>query len=61
MDTVLQLFNYLLTGMQSVLGFVQTLPQIFSFCVQAFPPYLGVYLLICFGLILAVRVLELLP
>lgn len=61
MDTVFQLFEYLLTGMQSVMGFIQTLPQMLSVCVQAFPPFLGVYLLGCFAIILAIRVLELLP
>lgn len=55
------LFEYLLTGMQSVMSFVQSLPQMLSVCVQVFPPFLGVYLLGCFGVILAIRVLELLP
>lgn len=61
MDTVLMLFEYLLTGMQSVMGFIQTLPQMLSVCIQAFPPFLGVYLISCFACILAIRVLELLP
>lgn len=61
MDTVLQLFEYLLTGMQSVLGFIMTLPCLLLVCVQAFPPVLAVTLVSFFGCILAIRVLELLP
>ena len=61
MDTVFQLFEYLLTGMNSVLGFIMTLPQILTVSVQAFPPFLGVILISGFTCILAIRVLELLP
>lgn len=61
MDTVFQLFEYLLTGMQSVLSFVMTLPSLLLVCVQAFPPVLSVVLISFFGAILAIRVLELLP
>lgn len=61
MDTLFQLFEYLLTGMQSVFGFVMTLPSLLMVCVQAFPPILSVVLVSFFGCILAIRVLELLP
>lgn len=61
MEVVSQLFGYLLTGMESVFGFISLLPSIFSTVFTVMPASYSSFLLVCFGIIIAIRVLELLP
>ena len=50
-----------MSGVQSVFSFLLEMPSLLSQCGNAFPPVLYVYLLAAFGVIIAIRVLELLP
>lgn len=61
MEIVSQLFGYLLTGMESVFGFISLLPSIFTIVFSVIPVAYSSFLLVCFGIIIAIRVLELLP
>lgn len=61
MEVVGELFGYLLTGMEAVFGFISMLPSIFSTTLSILPTAYSSFLLICFGMIIAIRVLELLP
>lgn len=61
MEVVSQLFGYLLNGMESVFGFILMLPSIFSAALTVMPTSYSSFILICFGMIIAIRVLELLP
>lgn len=61
MEVVSQLFGYLLTGVESVFGFISQLPSIFSTVFTVIPDSYSSFLLVCFGIIIAIRVLELLP
>lgn len=61
MQVIINFFSLLLDGVQAIMQFMTQLPEIFALCVQAFPPALSVYLLAGFALIVAIRVLELLP
>lgn len=61
MQVIIEFINLLISGVQQVFSFILTLPQILSTCVTAFPPVLATYLLVAFGVIIAIRVLELLP
>lgn len=61
MEVVSQLFGYLLTGMEAVFGFISLLPDIFSTALSVLPTPFASFLLVCFGIIIAIRVLELLP
>lgn len=61
MEVVSQLFGYLLTGMEAVFSFISMLPSIFSTALTVMPTSYSSFILICFGMIIAIRVLELLP
>lgn len=61
MQVIIEFFQLLMGGVQQVFSFILTLPDILATCVTAFPPVLGTYLLVLFGAIIAIRVLELLP
>lgn len=61
MQVIIEFIQLLISGVGQVFSFITTLPQLLSTMVTAFPPVLSTYLLVCFGVILAVRVLELLP
>lgn len=60
MQTIIEFINLLITGVQSVFGYLAMIPTIFS-SITAFPPVLYVFLLAGFGVIVAIRALELLP
>lgn len=61
MQVIINFFTLLISGVQAIISFLTQLPAILTVCVQAFPPVLATLLLSCFGLIIAIRVLELLP
>lgn len=61
MQVIIEFLQLLMSGVQQMFAFLTTLPGMLSQCVNAFPPALATYLLACFGIILAIRVLELLP
>lgn len=61
MQVIINFFTLLISGVQAIISFLTQLPAILAVCVQAFPPVLATLLLSCFGLIIAIRVLELLP
>lgn len=61
MEVVSQLFSYLLIGMESVFRFISLIPSIFTVAFTVIPPTYSSVLLGCFGIIIAIRVLELLP
>lgn len=61
MQVIIEFIQLLISGVQQMFSFISELPGILSQCVNAFPPYLATILLVCFGLIVAIRVLELLP
>lgn len=61
MQVIIEFFQLLMSGVQQVMSFLTTLPQILSTCVIAFPPVLSTYLLAGLAVIICIRVLELLP
>lgn len=61
MQVLIEFVQLLMSGVSQVASFLTTLPSLVSTMVTAFPPVLIVYLLACFGLIVAIRFLELLP
>ena len=61
MEVVVNFVKLLISGVQAIISFLLELPSILAFCVQAFPPALSVIFISVFGIILAVRALELLP
>lgn len=61
MEVIVNFIKLLVSGVQAIISFLIQLPSVLAVCVQAFPPALSVLLLSCFGLIIAVRLLELLP
>lgn len=61
MQVIIEFIQLLISGVIQVFSFVATMPQLVSTMITAFPPVLYTVLLLCFGIILAIRVLELLP
>lgn len=61
MQVIIEFFQLLMSGVQSVFSFLLEMPSLLSQCGNAFPPVLFTYLLAAFGVIIAIRVLELLP
>ena len=61
MQVIIEFIGLLIGGVQQVMQFMLTLPQILATCVTAFPPVLSTYLLAGFATILLIRVLELVP
>lgn len=60
MSVIVEFIQLLMTGVQSVFSFITTLPTLFQ-SITAFPPILYTTLLAGFGVIVAIRCLELLP
>lgn len=60
MQVLIEFVNLLITGVQSVFQYISMIPTIFS-SLTAFPPVLYTFLLAGFGVIIAIRCLELLP
>lgn len=60
MSVLIEFVQLLMSGVQSVFGFITTLPTLFS-SITAFPPILYTTLLAGFGVVVAIRCLELLP
>ena len=60
MQVIIEFFQLLMSGVQSVFSYITLIPTIFS-SITAFPPVLYVFLLAGFGVIIAIRALELLP
>lgn len=61
MQVIIQFFSLLISGVSAVFGFMLNIGSIIEYSIQMLPSQLSDTLLVCFGLILAVRVLELLP
>lgn len=61
MQVIIQFFSLLISGVSAVFGFMLNIGSIIEYSIQMLPIELSDTLLLCFGLILAVRVLELLP
>lgn len=61
MQVIIEFFQLLMSGVEQVMSFLTTLPQILATCVTAFPPVLAAYLLAGLAVIICIRVLELLP
>lgn len=60
MQVIIEFFQLLMSGVQSVFSYLTLIPTIFQ-SITAFPPVLYVFLLAGFGIVVAIRALELLP
>lgn len=61
MQTVIQFISLLISGVSLSFQFFLTLPSIIIACLGMIPNYLSGVLSLCLGIIIGVRVLELLP
>lgn len=61
MQVVIEFLQLLMSGVEQVMSFLISLPDLLSVCVTAFPPILSTYLLAGLVCILCIRLLELLP